>query len=623
MVRKNPICRTAVWLIFLLALLTAAPAPAAEKASPEPPKAAAEAPRVVEYAAVPVVKGYPAGENTPMFVLAVLPKDVTLAGKGDGKTPMTLDLAENKGVTLTKAALLPPFEGDVYRDKVLMRLEFKVDPKAGTGDRSMEGKLTLVDKEGKKFVQDVKLPLTVLAAGEKPEVLNEKMLAALNVLAGGEAGGAMQNQPSAPEAVSAAAPGSPTPAADPAEEDPFAGKSLWILLGLVLAAGLGLNLTPCVYPLIPITVGFFAGRSRGSRSQTMVHALLYWAGMVITYTLLGAVISVSGQMLGQALTSPGVTVFIALVILVMASSMFGFWEIRLPASLNRLASQNKGGYFGTLFMGLTVGLLAAPCVGPFVVGLMTHVALKGSLAYGLLVFFTLSFGLGLPQAVVAFFSGSISRLPGAGGWMIWVRRLFGVVLVLMAIYILQPLLSKEAYRYGMAIAALIGGLYLAFLEKSGKSGFKAVKLVLGLCLAVGAGAFFFFTQAPEAGVKHIAWTPYSDKVMEQARQENQPVFVKVAADWCAPCRQMDATTFVNPMVMKLLEKFKTVKVDVTNGAPPYAAGALQHWRVRGVPTMLFFDRKGRWIKDMTIVGYAPADRLSVYLEAVLKNSPKS
>ena len=123
--------------------------------------------------------------------------------------------------------------------------------------------------------------------------------------------------------------------------------------------------------------------------------------------------------------------------------------------------------------------------------------------------------------------------------MIWVRRLFGVILVLMAIYVLQPLLSKEAYRYGMAAAALIGGLYLAFSgKKAARPVSRRVKIALGLCLAVGAGVFFFMTQAPEAGVKHIAWSPYSDKVMEQARKDQKPVFVKVAADWCAPCRQM-------------------------------------------------------------------------------------
>ena len=604
MIRKIPGYLTAVWLVFLLAALawgnTALAAPEAGSAVPQ---------AGVKFAPVPVVEGYPAGEKNPMFVLAVLPPDMVLAKKGGAKEPMALELSENRGVKLAKATLLPPFEGGSHRDKILIRLELEVDPRAEAGDRAMQGKLVLVDSNGKETVQEVKLPLAVLAAGEKPRIINEKMLTALNVLSGAEA-----------PAMAAAA---PEPAAPRQDKDPFAGKSLWIILGLVLAAGLGLNLTPCVYPLIPLTVSFFAGRSQGGRSQTMAHALLYWAGMMITYTLLGAVISLSGQMLGQALTSPGVIVFITLVILAMASSMFGFWEIRLPAALNRLAGQNKGGYFGTAFMGLTVGLLAAPCVGPFVVGLMTHVALKGSLAYGLLVFFTLSFGLGLPLAVMAFFSGSISRLPGAGGWMIWVRRLFGVVLVMMAIYILQPLISKEAYRYGMALAALIGGVYLAFLEKSGKSGFKAVKVVLGLCLAVGAGVFLFFTQAPEAGLKHVAWTPYADKVMDEARTGKMPVFVKVSADWCAPCRQMEATTFVDPKVIKLLGAFKTVKVDVTNGAPPSASNALRQWRVRGVPTILFFDRKGRWIKDMTIVGYVPAEMMTRYLEAVLKSSPKS
>jgi len=142
------------------------------------------------------------------------------------------------------------------------------------------------------------------------------------------------------------------------------------------------------------------------------------------------------------LQNPLVLIIVAAILVFFATSLFGFWELRLPEGLNRMASKSYTGYFGTLFMGLTLGLVAAPCIGPFVLGLLTWVASMGSPWLGFLIFFTLSLGLGLPLFLLAIFSGKIKKLPRSGEWMLWVRKLMAWVLVGMAAHFIRPLLPE-------------------------------------------------------------------------------------------------------------------------------------------------------------------------------------
>lgn len=383
----------------------------------------------------------------------------------------------------------------------------------------------------------------------------------------------------------------------------------WVLVLLVFAGGLGLNLTPCVYPLIPITISYFGGRSQGSRPALMASSLAYLGGMTLMYSSLGAFVALSGGMLGQALSNPWVTGFLALIMLGLAASMFGLWELRLPTRLNQLGAANRGGVLGAFIMGLTVGILAAPCLGPFVLGLMTHVASVGRLGYGLALFFALSLGLGLPLAVLAFFSGSIHRLPGAGDWMIWVRKLFGVVLVLMAANILRPITGEAAFRHIFAVLGVLGGLYLGLWEKSGKGVFVKIKYAVGALAICAALGFWWWSSSPgqPQGVAHAAWTAYTPAVLNQAAQDKKPVVVDFSASWCAPCRQLEADTLSDPSVKEALTSFRTVRVDVSTDPGPDAKRLMGDWRVRGVPTVVFIDAKGQVMRELTIVGYVGPD----------------
>ncbi|MCJ7542174.1 MAG: sulfite exporter TauE/SafE family protein, partial [Desulfobacterales bacterium] len=186
------------------------------------------------------------------------------------------------------------------------------------------------------------------------------------------------------------------------------GSGFWLILLVIFLGGLALNLTPCVYPLIPITVSYFGGRSEKIRSNTILNGILYLLGLAVTNSVLGVSSALSGGMLGSALQHPVVVIFVALVMITLGFSFFGFWEIRVPAVLTRMTSKNYKGYFGAFFMGLTLGIVAAPCVGPFILGLFVYVGQKGDPFLGFIYFFVLSIGMGLPLCVLAVFSGSIS-----------------------------------------------------------------------------------------------------------------------------------------------------------------------------------------------------------------------
>ena len=172
-------------------------------------------------------------------------------------------------------------------------------------------------------------------------------------------------------------PRSSPPAAAPAGGIDFGNKGLPLIFLLVFLGGLALNLTPCIYPLIPITISYFGGQAEGKKGGAVLHSFVYVFGMAMTYSILGVIAAFTGSLFGVALTYPPVLVGIALIMLALSLSMFDVYEFRMPAFLNKAAGTSKKGYFGTFFMGLTVGIIAAPCIGPFVLGLLTYVGQQG------------------------------------------------------------------------------------------------------------------------------------------------------------------------------------------------------------------------------------------------------
>ena len=399
---------------------------------------------------------------------------------------------------------------------------------------------------------------------------------------------------------------------------PLSGWAMvWTLLG-VFAGGMALNLTPCVYPIIPITVSYFGGKSGQAQGRLLVHGLLYLAGLAVTNSILGVAAAMTGGLMGSLLQNPLVLVTVAAILVFFATSLFGFWELRLPGSLTQVASKSYAGYFGSLFMGLTLGVVAAPCIGPFVLGLLTWVASLGSPWLGFLVFFTLSLGLGLPLFFLALFSGSLEKLPRSGEWMLWVRKLMGWVLLAMAAYFIRPLLPETVSMALLAAVALAAAIHLGWLDRTAAAfrGFKGLKT--GAALAGVIIATFLVGSWALRG-PGVTWQPYSEAVLAQARDARKPVMIDFYATWCSPCRELDEITFHNPDLVKLADReFIMVKVDLTQKGNPVHERLLGQYGVKGVPTVIFLDQQGRERTDWRLVDYLPPEQLLPRMAALSK-----
>lgn len=398
----------------------------------------------------------------------------------------------------------------------------------------------------------------------------------------------------------------------------ISGKGMSLTLIFIFLGGLALNLTPCVYPIIPITISFFVGQSSGKIGQSFFLALIYVLGMSITYSALGVGAAMTGGLLGSSLQNPFVLMIISGVFLAFAASMFGAFEIRVPAFLNQVAGGSRRGIVGSLIMGLTVGIVAAPCIGPFVLSLLTYVAAKGDPFVGFLLFFVLSMGLGLPYLILGTFSGSVKSLPRSGEWMIWVKKVFGIVMLAMAVYFIATLIPDAVYQALLAIILMTGGLYVGFIEKSNTKlmSFAVVKRLTGAALMFFA-LWTVTTSWLEANAPRIAWQKYDDILIADAHKANKPVLIDFYADWCLPCKEIDKAIFGSHLVIEQAKSLVALKADLTKENSDQVKRWRQRYKVRGVPTIILLDQNGYEYKRFTdeLVDFSPDDFVKIMLRA--------
>jgi len=267
-------------------------------------------------------------------------------------------------------------------------------------------------------------------------------------------------------------------------------------------------------------------------------------------------------------------------------------------------------------MGLTVGLIAAPCIGPFVLGLLTYVGNLGDPFLGFVMFFTLALGLGAPFLVLGIFSGSIAWLPYSGAWMVWVRNLFGFVLIGMAVYFLQPLFpGKSLYLYCLAILLIVSGIYLGWVDKNrGGKPFTAMRNIVGI-LSLLLALWLLLPSKVESGSK-IKWQPYTSEIISQARQAGKPAIIDFYADWCLPCKELDTYTFADERVVEAAEKFVMIKVDLTSFNSQSNNELRTAYDIKGVPIIVFLSTAGKELKELRLAGFEDADKFLRRLDKV-------
>lgn len=458
------------------------------------------------------------------------------------------------------------------------------------------------------------LPSTIGGAVEAQACNDKLCLAPAEVPFTVDTGGAAN----APGAPAMAAPRDPQRSAAPAASDGPGGLSTAFLRGglplqlvIVFLAGLALNLTPCVFPLIQITIGFFLAQKT---SRGWLLALTYAGGMVLMYSALGVAAALTGSLFGAALQSVWVVGGLVLLLLVLASSMFGFWELRVPQWATRV-SGGRQGYPGALIMGLVAGVVAAPCIGPFVLGLLTYVGQQGDAVLGFILFFALALGLSLPYVVLASSTRLIEKLPNAGAWMLGIRQLFGVLLVILAVHFLKPFLPAGSGDMIEAVLRIAGGLYLLVVARPGHDvpwvdramrAASAVILAAGLLGLPGGGR-------TEAG--RLAWQPYDEPTVKAAIDSGQGVVLDFNATWCVPCKELDEKTFSDPRVAAALATYARFKIDLSR-SDEVTEAIRSRFKVQGVPTIAFF-RGGAEVTGARLTGFEPPDAFLRRLEATV------
>ncbi|MBI4436055.1 MAG: redoxin domain-containing protein [Candidatus Omnitrophica bacterium] len=382
--------------------------------------------------------------------------------------------------------------------------------------------------------------------------------------------------------------------------------SVTTFAGLFLM-GLALNLTPCVYPMISVTVSLFGGRGQTKFSSALLRAVVYVFGIAVMYSSLGLVAAFTGGLFGALLQNRWVLGGIALLLFLLALSTFGVFRLQPPSSLlNKLSRKQMPGLFGLFFSGVVVGIFAAPCIGPPVVALLTYVGTRGDPLFGFWALFVLSLGLGSPYIVLGTFSGLLKKLPKSGIWLVWIEKIFGVILLVVASFYFSLGFAPQFIPWILPASLTLGGIYLGFLEGSGKDRpvFPWIKKGIGTCLIASS---LFLTAAPVTPPKEtVEWEPFRMERLAEAKEAGEPVIIDFYAEWCIPCLEFERFTYTHPKVIQELEPFVRLKADLTYMEDPRTKVIVDKFGIVALPNIVFLGPDGREIKESRILGFMPA-----------------
>jgi thioredoxin:protein disulfide reductase len=409
----------------------------------------------------------------------------------------------------------------------------------------------------------------------------------------------------------------------------FEGSFIFVVAAF-FGFGLLLTFTPCVLPMVPILSGIIAGEGSSlSKSRALGLSLTYVLSMAITYALAGVAAAYAGSLIAAYLQNPWVLGGFALLFVVLALSMFGFYELRLPGFVHyRLDAAHRslrGGRIASVAaMGALSAVIVSPCVSAPLAGALLEISRSGDLILGATALFAMALGMGVPLVAVGVSEGAL--LPKAGAWMDGVRKFFGVLLLAVAIWVVSPVIPTMAQMLAWAALLIGSAVFLRALDPlpAGASSWwrlwKAVgivALVAGVALMVGALSGSRDVLRPLAGIggkpppaaQALPWMRVASlgELETRLRAPGRPVMLDFYADWCVSCKEMEAFTFSDPKVRAELDRMLLLQVDVTANSDDDRA-LLKRFSLFGPPGIIFFDAEGREIKGLRVIGYQNAER---------------
>ncbi len=409
-------------------------------------------------------------------------------------------------------------------------------------------------------------------------------------------------------------------------------KNLLLAFVLVFLSGLLTSFTPCIFPMIPITLAILGHDSqKRSRLQNFSLSVFYVIGIATTYSILGVVAASSGQLFGSSLGHPLVIASMCLIFFLMSLSMYGVFEIQVPAFLRRSFQRHSSGvnFAGAYFSGIAAGVVASPCVGPVLVTLLAFVASTQNRVLGFFLLFSYALGLGVIFLVLGAFTQLAQKLPRSGPWMEGMKFLLGSLMLGAFYYYLSFLLSPRWHDGALGIGLIVVASFFGAFMNVGHSG-KIRRIQKGLMqslLALGIGFILvaglqlrplLFKQFDGPVDKNSAriskdWQPYSDELLAKAQIENQPVVIDFFADWCLACHELDERTFARPEVQEALAGYRKLRFDATKESPIFTA-LRKKYKIMGLPTVLFFNSKGEWIESVTLTQFEKPEKFLNTLE---------
>lgn len=384
-------------------------------------------------------------------------------------------------------------------------------------------------------------------------------------------------------------------------ERSLANGTWGLSLGLIFLAGLATSLTPCVFPMIAITVSVFGARQAKTKLEGAKLSTSFVLGIATLFTPLGVIAGLSGDLFGAALASAWVLVPLAVVFLALAASMFGAFELNLPPALqNKLSSVGGVGTLGAFLFGLVSSVIAAPCTGPVVGALLSWIGTTRSVAFGGLAMFVYALGLGTLTWIVGTFAIS---LPKSGSWVEWTKSVFGIAMIVAAIYYLRDLLGLgevaqkttiwlAASLALMAVGVLVGAVHLSFHDGWPvrlRKGAGVALATVGLAGLVG----WLVALPPLPPGARIPWMSDYAAAQALARQEHKPMLVDFGASWCGACGELDRDTFSDLRVVSAARRFVPVRVDLSpDKDTPEKRAVLRSYHERGLPLVVLHGADG-------------------------------